>query len=147
MAPGLGDVDTEPTLIEVLSSTWTRVFVVHFDREQPVVLIVEDEFLIRMHAMDMIRNAGFGVVEARNADEAILILESRLDITVVFTEFKCRAPWMVSSSPPPVEIVGRQLKSWPPRDFTTFAKTICLSAVISCPSHIAPVRSSVRFAS
>ena len=49
-------------------------------------MIVEDEFLIRMDAIEMIRSAGFEVVEAENADQAILILEERLDITVVFTD-------------------------------------------------------------
>ena len=53
---------------------------------QPIVLIVEDEFLIRMHAVDMVRAAGFDVVEAANADEALVILEDRLDITLVFTD-------------------------------------------------------------
>ena len=51
-----------------------------------VVLIVEDEFLIRMDAIDMIRSGGFEAVEAKDADEAIEILESRPDITVVFTD-------------------------------------------------------------
>jgi CheY-like chemotaxis protein len=36
-------------------------------------------------AVDMIAAAGFEVVEAANADDAIEILESRPDITVVFT--------------------------------------------------------------
>jgi CheY-like chemotaxis protein len=53
-----------------------------------VVLIVEDEFLLRMDAVDMIAAAGFEVVEAANADEAIEILESRPDITVVFTDIQ-----------------------------------------------------------
>src|SRR5258705_4483351 len=53
--------------------------------QRPVVLIVEDEFLLRMDAADMIEAAGFDVVEAGNADEAIEILETRPDITVVFT--------------------------------------------------------------
>ena len=54
----------------------------------PVVLIVEDEFLLRMDAVDMIAGAGFEVVEAANADEAIKILEARRDITVVFTDIQ-----------------------------------------------------------
>src|SRR5260370_3264049 len=54
----------------------------------PVVLIVEDEFLLRMNAVDMIKAAGFEVVEAGNADDAIEILESRRDITVVFTDIQ-----------------------------------------------------------
>jgi len=54
----------------------------------PVVLIVEDEFLLRSNAVDMIAGAGFEVVEAANADEAIEILEARRDITVVFTDIQ-----------------------------------------------------------
>jgi CheY-like chemotaxis protein len=56
--------------------------------QRPVVLIVEDEFLLRMDAADMIEAAGFDVVEAGNADEAIEILETRPDITVVFTDIQ-----------------------------------------------------------
>jgi CheY-like chemotaxis protein len=56
--------------------------------KRPVVLIVEDELLLRMDAVDMISAAGFEVVEARNADQAIEILEARLDITVVFTDIQ-----------------------------------------------------------
>jgi CheY-like chemotaxis protein len=58
------------------------------ETKRPVVLIVEDEFLLRMDAVDMIVAAGFEVVEAGDADEAIEILESRRDITVVFTDIQ-----------------------------------------------------------
>jgi CheY-like chemotaxis protein len=58
------------------------------ESKRSVVLIVEDEFLLRMNAGDMIAAAGFEVVEAANADEAIEILESRRDITVVFTDIQ-----------------------------------------------------------
>jgi CheY-like chemotaxis protein len=56
--------------------------------KRPVVLIVEDEFLLRMDAADIISAAGFEVVEAENADQAIEILEARRDITVVFTDIQ-----------------------------------------------------------
>jgi CheY-like chemotaxis protein len=56
--------------------------------KRPVVLVVEDDFLIRMHAAEMIEDAGFEVVEASNADEAVAILEARLDIAVVFTDIQ-----------------------------------------------------------
>ena len=55
---------------------------------RPVVLVVEDEFLLRMDAVDMIGAAGFEVAEAANADQAIEILESRPDITVIFTDIQ-----------------------------------------------------------
>ena len=58
------------------------------EQRRPVVLIVEDEFLLRMDAADAIAAAGFEVVEAANADEAIEVLESRTDITVVFTDIQ-----------------------------------------------------------
>jgi CheY-like chemotaxis protein len=50
------------------------------------VLIVEDEFLVRMDAVDSLKRAGFTVYEASNADEAIRILEATHDIRVVFTD-------------------------------------------------------------
>jgi CheY-like chemotaxis protein len=56
--------------------------------KRPVVLIVEDEFLLRMHAAEMIGDSGFDVVEAANADEAIAILEARPEIHVVFTDIQ-----------------------------------------------------------
>src|ERR1700709_2157331 len=56
--------------------------------KRPVVLIVEDELLLRMNAVEMIDAAGFEVVEAANADQAIEILEARRDITVMFTDIQ-----------------------------------------------------------
>ncbi len=52
------------------------------------MLIVEDELLLRIDAVDMITAAGFEVLEAGNADEAIGILEARPDVTVVFTDIQ-----------------------------------------------------------
>ncbi len=56
--------------------------------KRPVVLVVEDEFLLRMDAADVIGAAGFEVIEAANADEAIEVLEARSDVTVVFTDIQ-----------------------------------------------------------
>jgi CheY-like chemotaxis protein len=52
----------------------------------PLVLVVEDEFFSRWHAVDLVEAAGYRTIEASNADEAIAILESRKDIRVVFTD-------------------------------------------------------------
>ncbi len=43
---------------------------------------------MRMDAVEMISSAGFDVVEAANADDAIEILEVRRDIVVVFTDIQ-----------------------------------------------------------
>lgn len=53
-----------------------------------VVLVVEDELMLRMRAVDIVEDAGFIPVEAVNADEAIEILESRDDIAVLFTDIQ-----------------------------------------------------------
>lgn len=53
---------------------------------KPVVLIVEDSPMIRMGAIDLVISAGYEALEARDADEAIRILELRTDIDIVFTD-------------------------------------------------------------
>lgn len=53
---------------------------------RPVVLVVEDEGLIRVNAEDLVEAAGYQVVSAATAHEAITILEGRNDIGVVFTD-------------------------------------------------------------
>jgi two-component system, response regulator PdtaR len=50
------------------------------------VLVVEDDAILRLHALDIVEEAGFTAIEAKNADEAIAILESRSDIAVLFTD-------------------------------------------------------------
>jgi CheY-like chemotaxis protein len=53
---------------------------------KPVILVVEDEVLVRMMAVSVAEDSGFEVLSAASADEAIGILESRSDIRLVFTD-------------------------------------------------------------
>ena len=50
--------------------------------------MVEDEMVLRMRAVDIVEDAGFTAVEAVDADEALAILESRSDITMLFTDIQ-----------------------------------------------------------
>jgi len=52
------------------------------------VLVVEDEIVLRMRAVDIVEDAGFTAVEAVNADEAMAILESRSDISLLFSDIQ-----------------------------------------------------------
>lgn len=52
----------------------------------PAVLVVEDEPLIRMEAVDMIEDAGFKVYEAGSSDVAIELMEKHDDIGILFTD-------------------------------------------------------------
>ena len=53
---------------------------------KPVILVVEDEVMVRMMAVFVGEDSGFEVLSAATADEAIKILESRSDIRLVFTD-------------------------------------------------------------
>ena len=81
--------------------------------KRPVVLIVEDDLLLRIDATSMIEAVGFDVVEAASADDAIRILEARRDITVVFTDIQMpgsmdglKLARAVRSRWPPIKIVA-----------------------------------------
>lgn len=52
------------------------------------VLVVEDEMLLRIRAVDIVEGAGFIAIEAANADQALAILESRSDISLLFTDIQ-----------------------------------------------------------
>jgi two-component sensor histidine kinase len=52
------------------------------------VLVVEDEMVLRMRAVDIVEDAGFVPLEAVSADEAMRILESREDISLLFTDIQ-----------------------------------------------------------
>ena len=52
------------------------------------VLIVEEEALIRMESVDVVKDAGFTALEAVDSEEAVRILGIRRDIRVVFVDVK-----------------------------------------------------------
>ena len=56
--------------------------------ENSVVLVVEDEPIIRIETVQMLKDAGYAVLDAPNTDDAMTILEGRQDIHAVFTEIR-----------------------------------------------------------
>src|SRR6266851_8085639 len=73
-----------------------------------VVLVVEDEMLLRMRAVDMVEDAGFTSIEAVNADEAVAILESRSDIALLLTDVQ------MPGSMNGLELAHTVHERWPP---------------------------------
>ena len=110
---------------------------VQMETMRPVVLIVEDEFLIGMDAVDMVRVLDFDVVEAENADEAIFILEDRRDITVVFTDIQMPGAMDGLKLAAAIRGAGRRSGSWRPRDFSISERKICRRAAGSCQNPTA----------
>jgi DNA-binding NtrC family response regulator len=77
-------------------------------RRLPIVLVVEDEALLRMLAVQIVEDAGFEPLEAANADDAVRILETRSDIRIVFTDIDM--PGSMNGMKLAAAVRGR----WPP---------------------------------
>jgi CheY-like chemotaxis protein len=78
------------------------------EKAKPVVLVVEDEPIIRMYASILVEDAGWEPIEASTADEALAILESRDDVRVLFTDVE------MPGSLDGLELVEVVRKRWPP---------------------------------
>lgn len=72
------------------------------------VLVVEDETFIRMDAVELLRAAGFDILEATNADQAIQMLERHLDIRLMFTDID------MPGSMNGLKLAGAVRDRWPP---------------------------------
>ena len=58
----------------------------------PVVVVVDDEAVLRLHAADLLESAGYRVVEAADATTALTILEERQDVRLLFTDVQMPGP-------------------------------------------------------
>ena len=104
----------------------------------PCIVVVEDEALLLFSIADDLRDAGFSVLEASNADEAIALLESHPEIRLLFTDIDMpgsmdglKLSAAVRDRWPPVKIIVTSGKS--DRGPKTFRRAAC-----SCPSPIFP---------
>jgi DNA-binding NtrC family response regulator len=84
------------------------MMVLDHSRFPAVILVVEDEMLLRMRAVDMVEDAGYTSVEAVDADEAVAILESRSDIALLFTDIQ------MPGSMDGLALAHSVHKRWPP---------------------------------
>jgi two-component system, response regulator PdtaR len=78
------------------------------EKRKAVILVVEDDAVIRMGAVDLVIDAGFEALEASSADEAIRILETHPDIHLVFTDTG------MSGSMDGLKLAHYILDRWPP---------------------------------
>ncbi|MCG7363518.1 response regulator [Roseomonas sp. ACRSG] len=80
--------------------------------KRQIVLVVEDEPIQRMMAVDLVKEAGFEAVEATDATQAVAILERRTDIRIVFTDIDMprgmdgmKLAAMIRDRWPPIELI------------------------------------------
>lgn len=71
------------------------------------ILVVEDEVLIRLLIADVLMGAGFQVIQAASADEALQVLESSIELDLVMTDI--RMPGSLNG----LELVNRVRSNWP----------------------------------
>jgi len=78
----------------------------------PAILVVEDEPFLLMTTADYLAGYGFKVLEAANADEALLFLDTVPDIQLIFTDIEMpgsmdglKLAAVVSDLWPPIRII------------------------------------------
>src|SRR3712207_4915021 len=75
--------------------------------ERPAVLVVEDEELVRINNCERLEQAGFTVLEAANAEEAMALLEAHPEVRVLITDVKMPG-WMSG-----IDLARQAEKRWP----------------------------------
>jgi hypothetical protein len=120
----------------------------------PIVLVVEDEFVLRLIAVEFVEDAGFQALSAASADEALSILETRVEMCGCCSRTsRCQARWTGSAWPTPCATVGlRSSCSSPPADATSEPRSCPTADGLSqnpttarrCRRHFRRWRRSVR---
>ena len=77
-------------------------------KSPPVVLIVEDDEMLRLLAFIIVEEAGCVALEAGDAEEAVALLESRPDICLLFTDVN------MPGSMNGLELAHAVRSRWPP---------------------------------
>jgi CheY-like chemotaxis protein len=55
-------------------------------QSKPVILVTEDETLLRLWAAEVLEESGFSVIEAADAEAALDVLETRPEVRLLFTD-------------------------------------------------------------
>ena len=90
------------------------------------VLVVEDDAILRLHALDIVEEAGFTAIEAKNADEAIAILENRSDIVLLFTDVN------MPGSMDGLKLAHAVRNRWPPIKIVVVSGHVQKDSTTSC---------------
>ena len=75
--------------------------------DRPVILIVEDEVLVRMLIADILQEDGFKVIEAKDATEALRVLEAQPGFHVLLTDAE------MPPGPDGFELARHVCERWP----------------------------------
>jgi CheY-like chemotaxis protein len=124
-------------------------------KDQSTVLLVEDEPLIRLFLSELLEEAGFRVLEAANASEALTILKAGRTVSVLLTDVDMTSgnngfelAQKVRKCFPDIEILILSGRQWPtPGDLppgTAFLAKPCPNEAILSHVHSAALRAKGR---
>ena len=88
-------------------------------------MVVEDELLLRLDLANQLHSAGFEVIEAQSADEALKLLATKIDVDLILTDIRM-----------PGQIDGLGLVSFVQRQDRRI-KIVLLSAYVDADSDVA----------
>src|ERR687889_780701 len=95
-------------------------------QDTPVVLVAEDEVLVRMMTVDVLEEAGCAVLEAENAEAALSVLNERSDVQVLVTDVEM----------PPGPLDGIDLARLTRERFPHIGVVIVSGKVRPCPGDL-----------
>jgi CheY-like chemotaxis protein len=110
---------------------------------QSVVLVVEDEPLVRLLVSEVLTDAGFKVLEAANAGEALTILQAGIEVHVLYADVDMppgingyELARQVHRNWPGIEILITSGRAWPgqgdlPMGAAFLAKPVPIEAMVS----------------
>ncbi len=107
-----------------------------------VILVAEDEALIRLMIASHLRDAGWTVIEARHADEGLAILNTPVKVDLIITDVRMRGSSdgialakhaKQQKGSIPVIVISGELREAPPRAIADayFSKPCDLDAVLT----------------
>ena len=86
------------------------------------VLVVEDDAVVREGAIDMLKDLGYRVLQAANAEAALAIIGSGAAIDILFTDVVMPGPIKTRAGGPasrhPRRPISRGSRPWPPTPST-----------------------------
>ena len=104
----------------------------------PLVLVVEDEIFLRYVTADYLEDCGFSVLQAANADEAVVLLRRNRDVGAVFSDIQMPgsmnglglAHWIIETLPGvKVLLTSGQILPAAAREWTLLAKPYDMAEV------------------
>src|SRR5437868_97309 len=103
-------------------------------QKKPVVLVVEDQALVRNWVVDHLQEAGFGVIAAADAEQALRAFDEHTEVTTVFTDISMPGRFnglglarRVSARRPKVQLIVTSGRSEPDKADMPQASVSCQS--------------------